>query len=169
MTNPLPSGPFGTALADPGWLWRAWSARGEGKSPQHYRCGPVTEIAALQVAQIMAQDSVLFIWTTFPLIFQVQSVITAWGFQFSALAWVWVKFNPVTGKYAFGTGYGTRKNVEPCLLARRGNPRRLNRGIRDFIIAPRRRHSEKPDEQYALIEALFPGPYIELFDTKEEV
>jgi hypothetical protein len=58
---PLPTvaGGFGVVLADPGHLWRAWSARGEGKSPQrHYRCGPAPEIAALPVAQIMAQDSV---------------------------------------------------------------------------------------------------------------
>jgi N6-adenosine-specific RNA methylase IME4 len=35
--------------------------------------------------------------------------------------------------------------------------------VRDFIIAPRGRHSEKPQEQYARIEALFPGPFVELY------
>jgi N6-adenosine-specific RNA methylase IME4 len=28
---------------------------------------------------------------------------------------------------------------------------------------PRHEHSRKPDEQYARIEALFPGPHLELF------
>jgi N6-adenosine-specific RNA methylase IME4 len=35
--------------------------------------------------------------------------------------------------------------------------------VRQIIEAPRREHSRKPDEQYARIEALVGGPYIELF------
>jgi len=58
--KPLPDGPFGVVLADPNWLWRAWSVKGEGKSAQrHYRCAPVAEIAALPVNKIMARNSVL--------------------------------------------------------------------------------------------------------------
>jgi N6-adenosine-specific RNA methylase IME4 len=127
----------------------------------------VAEIAALPVAEIMAPNSVLFLWTTFPLIFEAKTVIEAWGFEHSGLAWIWLKFNSGTGKYAFGTGYGTRKNCEPCLLARRGSPRLLNRRTRDFIVAPRREHSRKPDEQYGLIESLFPGPYLELYARQQ--
>jgi N6-adenosine-specific RNA methylase IME4 len=165
----LPAGPFGVLLADPGWLWQARSAKGEGKSAQrHYRCLPVAEIATLPVAEIMAPDSVLFLWCTWPLIFEAKLVIEAWGFHYSGLAWVWLKFNEATGKFAFGTGYGTRKNCEPCLLARRGSPRRLHRGIRDFILAARREHSRKPDEQYRLIEAMFAGPYLELFARRHQ-
>jgi N6-adenosine-specific RNA methylase IME4 len=162
---PTVPGGFGVALADPGHLWRAWSAKGEGKSAQrHYRCEAVERIAALPVAAIMAPDSVLFLWCTWPLIFTAATIIEAWGFTYSGLAWEWLKYNPVTGKYAFGLGFGTRKNVEPCLLARRGNPKRLSASVRDFIIsAPRGRHSEKPSEQYDRIEALFPGPYLELY------
>ena len=55
------------------------------------------------------------------------------------------------------------KFVEPCLLARRGKPVVRDRSIRDFIITPRRAHSQKPDEQYERIERLFDGPYLELF------
>ena len=94
-------------------------------------------------------------------------MIEAWGFDYSGLAWEWLKFNPMSGKYAFGTGYGTRKNCEHCLLARRGSPRLLHRGIRDFILAPRREHSRKPDEQYGRIEAMFAGPYVELFARRQ--
>jgi N6-adenosine-specific RNA methylase IME4 len=157
-------GGFGVALADPGHLWRPWSAKGAGRSAQrHYRCEAVERIAALPVAAIMAPDSVLFLWCTWPLIFTAKEIIEAWGFTYSGLAWEWLKYNPATGKYAFGLGFGTRKNLEPCLLARRGNPKRLSASVRDFIIAPRREHSRKPDEQYERIEALFPGPFLELF------
>jgi len=77
------------------------------------------------------------------------------GIRLERLAWIWLKYNERTGKCAFGTDYGTRKNCEPCLLARRGQPKVKSRSVRDLIIAPHREHSRKPDEQYARIEALF--------------
>ena len=33
----------------------------------------------------------------------------------------------------------------------------------NFLATRKREHSRKPDEQYALIEACSPGPYLELF------
>jgi N6-adenosine-specific RNA methylase IME4 len=62
-----------------------------------------------------------------------------------------------------GMGYWTRANTEPCLLAVRGKPRRLNADVRMGIIAPRREHSRKPDGIHERIERLVAGPYIELF------
>jgi hypothetical protein len=35
--------------------------------------------------------------------------------------------------------------------------------VPQLILAPRREHSRKPDEAYERIEALVPGPYLELF------
>jgi N6-adenosine-specific RNA methylase IME4 len=61
-------------------------------------------------------------------------------------------------------GYHTRGNPELCLLAARGTGvQRLRRDVRELIIAPRRQHSQKPDEAYERIERLWPGPYLELF------
>lgn len=164
----LPPGPFGVVLADPPWSFSTFSDRGKGKSPdQHYRCMDIDAICALPVRDVAAKDSALFIWCTWPTIFQAQKVIEAWGFTYSGLAWEWIKRNPVTGKYAFGCGYGTRKNLEPCILARRGKPKPLDRSVRDFLYAPRREHSRKPDQQYELIESMFDGPYLELFARQQ--
>ena len=44
-----------------------------------------------------------------------------------------------------------------------GKPKRLSAAVRQLIVAPRREHSRKPDEQYERIEALCPGPRLELF------
>jgi N6-adenosine-specific RNA methylase IME4 len=119
---------------------------------------------ALPVGDIMAPNSAIFMWATWPLIFGgPEALMKAWGFRYSGLAWTWIKLNPVTGKYAFGCGYGTRKNLEPCLLGLRGHPRLMSRSVRDFIIAPRREHSRKPDQQYDNVEAMYPGPHVELF------
>ena len=57
----------------------------------------------------------------------------------------------------------TRSNSEPCLLARRGNPLRLDAGVHSVIMVPVGAHSEKPDEAYARMERLYPGPRLELF------
>lgn len=182
-----PQGGFRVILADPPWAFDNYSEKGEGKNPKaHYDCMSVDEIAAMPVEVLAADDCALFIWCTWPLMPGWTKVIDAWKARYAALAWEWIKFNPQTGKYAFGPGYGTRKNVEPCLLAAWGSPPLRRdipeglfgavhvegvRSVRDFIEAhpmdairaPRREHSRKPDEQYDRIETLFDGPYIELF------
>jgi hypothetical protein len=47
-----------------------------------------------------------------------------------------------------GMGHTTRKNVEFCLLFRRGNASRLRKDVQEAIISPVREHSRKPDEAY---------------------
>ena len=66
-------------------------------------------------------------------------------------------------KWAFGTGYLLRSSAEFFLIGTRGHPRQLSRSARNLIIAPVREHSRKPDAMYVLIEATWPGPYVELF------
>jgi N6-adenosine-specific RNA methylase IME4 len=64
-------------------------------------------------------------------------------------------------------GYWTRANTEPCLLATRGRPKRLNADVRQAIIEPRREHSRKPDGIHKRIERLVAGPYLELFARQQ--
>jgi N6-adenosine-specific RNA methylase IME4 len=165
LFEPLPEGQFSVVLADPPWLFKTRSAKGEGKSAQrHYDCLSIADICTLPVADVAAKDCALFMWCTWPTIFHAERVANAWGFKYSGLAWEWIKRNPRTGKYAFGGGYGTRKNLEPCLLFRRGAPRVMSRSERDFMYGPRREHSRKPDEQYERIERMYPGgAKLELF------
>jgi len=159
---------YSVILADPPWKFKTFSKKGLGKSPErHYPTMTIERLEALPVGDWAAKDCALFLWCTWPMLLHptqpVFRVLKAWGFTPSGLAWEWIKFNPVTGKYSFGGGYGTRKNLEPCILARKGAPHILNRSQRDFIIAPRREHSRKPDEQYPRIEVMYKGPRIELF------
>ncbi|MEH6630186.1 MAG: MT-A70 family methyltransferase [Halopseudomonas aestusnigri] len=164
----LPSEKYGVIYADPPWTFKTFSKKGEGKSPQaNYDCMSIKDICHLPVGNLAAKDCALLMWCTWPMIFEAKTVAEAWGFKYSGLAWEWIKYNPDTGKYAFGGGYGTRKNLEPCLLFRRGKPKALNRSTRDFIFAKRREHSRKPDEAYPLIENLFKGPYVELFARQQ--
>ena len=119
-------------------LARAGQAR--GSNPCALLHPRPTESCAVHPA-LAARHSALFLWVPCPMIFQADEVIAAWGFRYSGLAWTWVKFNPATRKLAFGPGYGTRKNCEPCLLARRSQPKMKARSVRDLSIAPARRPS----------------------------
>lgn len=154
----------GAIIIDPPYEFVTWSKKGQGKSPsQHYETMTIDEICAIPVAKQAADDCALFLWIPWPHIFEAQRIMRAWGFEYSGLAWEWLKYNDRSEKFSFGGGYGTRKNVEPCLLGRRGSPKRLDARCRDFIISPRREHSRKPDAQYERVERLFKGPYLEMF------
>lgn len=171
----LPPRPFGVILADPPWRFVTWSAKGEGRSPQrHYRTMTVDEIKAMPVAASAGRDCALFLWTTWPHLPLGLEVIAAWGFQYSGSGFVWFKTWPRGERlpadargFAIGGGKTSRKNTEPCLLAFRGHPRRLNADVREVIIAPRREHSRKPDCAYESIERLYRGPYLELFSRTD--
>ena len=52
-------------------------------------------------------------------------------------------------------------------LDTKGKPQRLSKGVRQVIEAPRREHSRKPDETFTRTEALFAGPYLELFARQQ--
>ena len=61
-------------------------------------------------------------------------------------------------KYHMGMGYHTRANPEVCLLATRGKGLpTVDRGVREWIVSPVRRHSQKPERVFADIERLY-GP-----------
>ena len=51
--------------------------------------------------------------------------------------------------FHFGLGLTTRHNTEICLLARRGNCRRIAKNVRELTITPVREHSRKPAEAYS--------------------
>lgn len=199
MSELISEGPFvglvrngyNAIVCDPPWLFRTYSEKGKGKSPdRHYRCMSIDDICALPVADLAAPNCALLMWCTWPTLLSevpyrlpdgsvalqpngkpfkqnvVNKVIDAWGFKYSGLAWEWLKYNEATDKFAFGPGYGTRKNCEPVILARKGSPEVLSRSERDFMFAKRRRHSEKPDETHAKVQRLYGGAYCELFARK---
>lgn len=155
--------------ADPPWTFATYSRKGKGRSAEaHYDCMSMADIEALPVAQWAADDCVLFLWTTDPLLEKVFEIIHAWGFTYKTVGFYWAKLNkaaPTGHNFDFFTGLGfwTRANPELCLLATRGQPHRRRADVHKLIVSPRREHSRKPDEAYERIEALCEGPYLEMF------
>lgn len=160
----VPPGGFGVILADPPWRFRTWGEHNQKKSAsRHYVLMEQPDIDALPVASLAAKDCALFMWVIDAMIPHALTTGKAWGFTYKTVAFVWAKTSRNGEKFPIGTGYWTRANPELCLLFTRGSPKRLSAGERKLIVAPRREHSRKPDEQYDRIERLVAGPYLELF------
>ena len=143
--------------ADPPWHFRVRSEKGEGRSAKkHYPVMSLADISALPVSKIAANNSVLLIWAIDPMLDVAFDVIKAWNFQFKTVGFYWVKKNLKSAGFFTGLGYYTRANPEQCLLATRGDGlERKDRSVQRLIVAPRGRHSEKPEEAYRGIERLF--------------
>ena len=176
----LPAGPFTCISADPPWHHATRSAKGiTSRHPAaHYDTMSLADIKRMPVKAAAAKDCHLFLWTTGPHLQQAFTILPAWGFRYSSLAFVWVKRHKTAGDHQdplarplfmdardlnFGTGYTTRQNAELVLLGRRGNPPRLAKDVFQIIVAPRREHSRKPEEFYSRVERYAPGPRLELF------
>jgi N6-adenosine-specific RNA methylase IME4 len=177
----LKPGHYGAILADPPWTFEAWYAGGWRFRPdgsryystaatRHYNTMHIDDILCLPVNQVATKDCVLFLWACWPILLDALRVIKCWGFTYKTCGFAWMKANNrqidlfrEDADADMLMGYWTRANSEICLLATRGNPKRLSADVRQGIIEPRREHSRKPDCVHKRIEQLVAGPYCELF------
>ena len=160
---------YGAILADPPWQYRVYSKKGLGRSAEsHYPTMNIEDIKALPVADIADKDCALFLWVTFPCLQEGLDVIKAWGFTYKTVAFAWVKQNKKADSLFWGMGYWTRSNVELCLLATKGKPKRVDAGVHQVVISHIEEHSRKPLEVHRRIECLMGTvPKIELFARRK--
>lgn len=91
-------------------------------------------------------------------------MIKAWGFEYKTCAFTWIKRNKNINSWFWGMGRYTRANSEICLLATKGNPKRINAGVHSVIDTPIEKHSKKPDEaRKRIVELMGDLPRVELF------
>lgn len=146
---------YSLIMIDPPWTFVTRSSAGEGKSPQaKYRTMTVADIANLPVADLAADDCLLWMWGTAPMQDVQIEILKGWGFAYSTSG-VWVKTTK-TGKINFGTGYSLRNAHEPFFIGTRGSPDIQSRSERSVIMAQIREHSRKPDEAYDMARRLIP-------------
>ena len=127
--------------ADPPWD----SRKGQWTGYAHYPTMKIGNICALPVYEIADKDCVLFLWTIGCHLGNAMKVIKSWGFSYKTLAFNWVKVYKNGNVYS-GLGHWVKQGSEVCLLATKGNPRRVNKGVLQVFIAPITEHSEKPAE-----------------------
>jgi N6-adenosine-specific RNA methylase IME4 len=158
---------FATILADPPWQFdnKTGKMAPEHKRLARYGTMKLDEIMALPVADLCAPTAHLYLWCPNALLPDGLAVMKAWGFAYKSNI-VWHKVRKDGGSDGRGVGFYFRNVTELLLFAVKGkNARTLAPGRRqvNFIATRKREHSRKPDEQYALIEACSPGPFLELF------
>jgi N6-adenosine-specific RNA methylase IME4 len=150
--------------ADPPWRYANRGNRSSPEAAGHYETMTRQQIAALAPLIPAADKAVLFLWTTASMLLDGTAglVAVAWGFEPKQII-PWLKISDA-GKIQIGQGNYTRGCAEYLVLAvRGGGPPVKDRGVPGVIMAPRTRHSAKPDASYELIERLYDGPYLEIF------
>jgi N6-adenosine-specific RNA methylase IME4 len=173
MFDGLPFRHYRCISADPDWDFKSNSVANPGRNARrHYATSPLEEICRLPVERHAAEDCILWLWITGPFLVQGAHlpVMRGWGFEPTAMGFVWIKLNPNSSPVFFtsrdifkGGGFTTRKNAEFCIIGKRGRSLRHDAGVSEVIISPRREHSRKPDEAVRRMERYSPGPRLELF------
>lgn len=166
---PLPrvEGGYRTVLADPPWRFtnRTGKVAPEHRRLDRYSTLDLDAICAIDVASVAADRAHLYLWVPNALLPEGLRVMEAWGFRYVSNI-VWAKRRLDGGPDGRGVGFYFRNVTELILFGVRGkNVRTLDPARRqvNMIETRKREHSRKPDEQYTLIEACSPGPYLELF------
>jgi N6-adenosine-specific RNA methylase IME4 len=128
-------------------------------------------IAAVDVGSWAEPDARLFLWTTNRFLpAALGQVLPAWGFDYrQTLVW---------DKRAGGSPFVASvapNHAEYLLVAVRGNPPRSGSLQSSVVSVPahpgggHRRHSAKPEAFLDLVEAVSPGPYLELFARRNRL
>lgn len=166
---PFPDKKYRILYADPPWKFgsRRCSRPSTGEqTPLSYRTQTVQWILDLPVRSISLANSVLFLWTTDAHLPSALRAMSAWGFAYKTVGFVWYK-KTARDRPVFVMGNWTNKSTELCLLGARGQPHAflVRRDVRQLVEAKRDGHSAKPDEVRERIVQMFgdAGPRIELF------
>jgi N6-adenosine-specific RNA methylase IME4 len=118
----------------------------------------IEQLCELPIKNLAADNAVLFLWVTSPLLEECFEVIEAWGFEYKA-SFIWDKV-----KHNYGHYNSVRHEL--LLLCTRGSCLPDNSELFDSVQSIERsdRHSEKPEEFRKIIDNLYhDGNRIELF------
>jgi N6-adenosine-specific RNA methylase IME4 len=156
-----PTGLYGLIVTDCEWQFETWSEKGKDRAADnHYPTTPTEELIeqrAAMVRKIAANDCVLYVWATVPMLPQALQFMAACGFEYKSHQ-VWIKDQ-------IGTGYWFRNAHELLLVGTKGNIPAPAPGAQfaSAIQAPVGEHSAKPELFLEQIEKYFPTlPKIEL-------
>jgi N6-adenosine-specific RNA methylase IME4 len=148
---------YRTIVADPPWQFGSAATKADAR--KHYDTMPLHDICGLPVEALAEDDAHLWLWAVNGLMEEAYRVVRAWGF-FPVTLVTWCKKQP-------GVGHYLRNNTEHMILATRGRPLVPDvKPLATWYVWPRSEHSTKPDASYDLIEAVSPGPYVELFSRR---
>lgn len=148
---PLPKGKYRVIYADPPWQYSSPQHTTEEQETvleTHYPTMTLEEIEALPIEDMAHDNSVLFLWATSPLIFQIKEIIFAWGFDYKA-SFIWDKIK-------HNVGYYNSVRHELLLIATRGSCLPDSKKLHDSVISiERTEHSRKPEYFRKVIDEMY--------------
>jgi N6-adenosine-specific RNA methylase IME4 len=162
-TLAVPEGKFDRIVADMPWPYEAddETPAERGRAVRGYATMSIKEMKGLPIAERCADNTVLYFWVTNFHMEYAYQVMRAWGFaQFPTII-TWTKDK-------FGKGQRLRCATEHCIIAIKGKPVWNLTNETTRLDGPVREDSRKPDEFYALIDAITPAERsLELFARRE--
>jgi N6-adenosine-specific RNA methylase IME4 len=154
---------YNIIYADPPWSYNDKMETHSFSELNHYSTMSLQEIKDLPIKELAEKDSVLFLWVVSPMLDWGFEVIKSWGFKYKTVAFVWSKHSK-NGKKIANLGRWTMGNVEMCLIATKGKPKRIKNNVRQLVEAERTVHSKKPAEvAKRIVDLMGDLPRIELF------
>ena len=157
MAANVVEGKFAVIMADPPWQYQ--NSGFDEAADSLYPTMPTVNICGMagQVNGWATDSTVLFLWATNPMLPDAMMVMEAWGFAYKTnMAWVKDK-----GR---GKGWFLKSRHELLLIGvRTETPQPKERPDSAFMADRPAKHSQKPDESYRIIEAMYDGPRLEMF------
>jgi N6-adenosine-specific RNA methylase IME4 len=161
---------YRTIVADPPWEYERTGVTFEDETSGRFKSSTVPydtmtlgALADLPVRSMAAKDAHLYLWTTQRYLRDAYWIAEAWGFTVSSVL-VWCK--PVRGWTVGGTYMST---TEFALFCRRGSLKALRRVESQWFEWSRGPHSAKPEAFLDMVEAVSPGPYLEMFARRQRL
>ena len=152
--EPLPRGIFNVIYADPAWEYS--NSGFEMSAEKKYPTMSIEKLKELEVINLGAENSIMFMWATNPLLKDAIGVMESWGFEYKT-NFVWIKKKHTAGFYVFGQHELLLIGVKGSMLPTGDKPKSIIQGDNSI-------HSKKPEIVYSIIESMFPNmKYVELF------
>jgi len=158
---------YKTLYLDPPWLERGGGKIKRG-ADRHYPLMHTKDIIAMKpfIHSIMEPNSHIYMWVTNNFLQDGFQVLKEWEYRYITII-TWIK----EGKAGLGQYF--RGTSEHCLFGVRGKlPYKIinnkrQQGVTSFV-APRGKHSEKPEKMREMIERVSYPPFVEIFARRKK-
>jgi N6-adenosine-specific RNA methylase IME4 len=152
----MPTGVYRVIYADVPWPTASEFFSNYRHGAPQYPTMSLDEIRSMKLPAI-ADDAVLFLWATSPMLEEAFTVIRAWGFEYKT-SFIWHKIRHTWGLYS-------SLRHEVLLVATRGTCSPVpGKRFNSVQTIKRTYHSRKPEQFRQIIDTLYPhGQRIELF------
>lgn len=152
----LPDGVFEVIAIDPPWPYGTKYDPDTRRAANPYPEMELSEIAGIELPA--AEDCILWLWTTHKFLRYSFDLLDTWGFRDVAIV-TWVKNR-------MGLGHWLRSQSEYCIMAVKGKPQVNLTNQTTVMRGDMREHSRKPEEFYAMVEAMCNGRKLDYFSRE---